>query len=216
MQRRALYPTLITAGALGLLVQACDNAPKAGAQLSVKELGAAADTKAPQGSSRYVFDQQSSKVTWVGAKVTGKHDGSFERFTGNIDLVGDSPQKGKVSVELDATSLSSDNPKLTKHLKSADFFDAAQYPKVRFTSTEVKPAGAAGKYLVSGNLDLHGVSKAVSFPATIEKKGDGVHAEAEFTFNRRDFNINYDGMANDLIKNEVSVRLSINAKAGDS
>jgi len=56
----------------------------------------------------------------------------------------------------------------------------------------------------------------VNFPATIEKKGDGVRAEAEFTFNRRDFNINYDGMANDLIKNEVSVKLSINAKAGAS
>jgi len=94
MQRRAPYPTLITAAALGLLVQACDNAPKAAAHLSVKELSAAADSRAPQGSSRYIFDHQSSKVTWVGAKVTGKHDGSFERFTGNIDLVGDSPEKG--------------------------------------------------------------------------------------------------------------------------
>jgi len=60
---------------------------------------------------------------------------------------------------------------------------------------------------------MHGVTKSVTFPARIELKDDGVQAEAEFAINRKDWGIVYPGMANDLIRDEVLMKLDIEAKA---
>jgi polyisoprenoid-binding protein YceI len=151
-------------------------------------------------------------VTWVGSKVTGSHDGGFKSFRGTIELVDGEPAQSRVSVELDAKSLYADNPKLTTHLKSADFFDAERYPAVTFTSTSLQKLDAAGNYRVTGNLTLRGVTKQLSFPARLKVASGGVEGDASFSFNRRDFGINYAGMANDLIRDEVKVDLTIRAR----
>ena len=60
---------------------------------------------------------------------------------------------------------------------SPDFFNVDQYPTATFTAASITPAGA--KYQVTGNLNLHGVTKSISFPATISISGDAVKINAE-------------------------------------
>ncbi|HAB16177.1 MAG TPA: hypothetical protein DCE44_06985, partial [Verrucomicrobiales bacterium] len=66
----------------------------------------------------------------------------------------------------------------------------------------------------TGNLNLHGVTKSISFPATVQLAPDAVTLKAEFAINRRDFNINFPGMPNDLIRDNVVLNLDIKATPG--
>src|SRR5262245_59978769 len=85
-----------------------------------------------------VINQENSKIEFVGSKPEGKHNGGFQAFLGGIELPGDDVTAAKIAVEIDANSLYSDNPKLTAHLKSPDFFDVKAHPKASFVSTAVK------------------------------------------------------------------------------
>ena len=69
-------------------------------------------------------------------------------------------------------SIWTDTEKLTGHLKSADFFDVAKFPKSTFESTEIKAGSSDAKakdatHTVTGNLTLHGVTRSIQFPAKI-------------------------------------------------
>ena len=175
----------------------------------------AAATLAAQTAVKYGFDQGASKVTWVGSKVTGKHEGGFGTFKGTVDVVDGSPEKSKVDVQIEAESLTSDTEKLTGHLKSPDFFDVKAHPKASFVSTEIKKGGENGAtHTVTGNLTIKGITKTISFPATVTLNGDAANVDAEFAINRRDFSLNYAGMPNDLIRDNVVIKLLIRAKKG--
>jgi len=177
------------------------------------EVTAPATAAAPaQGGETLRFSATDSKIEFVGAKVTGKHDGSFGLFTGTVNLVGSDPTKSSVSVEIDASSLSADNPKLTGHLKSADFFDVEKFPKARFESTSIKAGGDKGAtHTVTGNLELHGVKKSITFPAALKVEPGKTTVDAEFAINRKDFGLNYPGKVDDLIKDDVVIKLTIRA-----
>lgn len=197
--------------ALGLSL-GCNNNPVENKPIAT--VGQAAKVAAASSEAvRYVFSEQGSSIGFVGAKVTGKHDGSFGKFSGTIELVGDDVTRSAVHVEVQAASLSADQEKLTGHLKSADFFDVEHYPTITFHSTSVQPADvSAARYTVTGNLGLHGVTKAITFPATIRVQGSEVTVESEFGINRKDFGVVYPGKPDDLIKDEVLVRLKLAAK----
>jgi polyisoprenoid-binding protein YceI len=166
-----------------------------------------------QSAAKYTFDQSTSKVTFVGSKVTGKHDGGFNTFKGTVDVVDGAPEKSKVTVDIDADSLTTDTEKLTGHLKSPDFFDTKAIPKATFVSTEIKKGGDKGAtHTVTGNLTIKNITKSVTFPATINVAGDNASVDAEFAINRRDFSLNYAGMPNDLIRDDVVIKLAIKAK----
>ncbi len=154
---------------------------------------------------------ENSTIEFVGSKVTGKHDGGFKSFTGTIDLVNGKAEESIVSVEIDMNSVFSDNPDLTEHLKSADFFDVAKFPKASFKSTKIVPdtAKGANNYNVTGDLTLHGVTRSVTFPATINVNETDVAVNADFAINRKEFAIVYAGMADDLIRDDVALKLEL-------
>lgn len=154
-----------------------------------------------------------STVQFVGSKVTGKHEGGFTLFSGKLDLVDGDPVKSSVHVDIDATSIFSDNDDLTTHLKSADFFDVAKYPKASFHSTQIV-AGAKepDNHTVTGDLDLHGVVKSITFPAKIDVTPETVTVKAGFSINRKDFGIAYAGKADDLIRDDVVIKLNLLTK----
>jgi polyisoprenoid-binding protein YceI len=206
--------------ALGLATSAltgCEDPAKGKAKATASEPVAttsqSATTAPTKAAAKFTFDQASSKVTWVGSKVTGKHDGGFSTFKGTVDLPDGTPEKGKVDVEIDATSITSDQEKLTGHLKSPDFFDVEKNPKATFASTEIKKGGDKGAtHTITGNLTIKGITKSVSFPATIALTPDAATVDAEFAINRRDFSLNYAGKPNDLIRDDVVIKLTIRAK----
>jgi polyisoprenoid-binding protein YceI len=195
---------------------ACNKDPTKGkTQAAVSEPAAAPQQMppAPANGANYAFSQAGSSVEFVGAKVTQKHDGKIGSFRGVVQLIENDPTKSSVQVELDLDSLNVDEPKLAKHLKSPDFFDVAKFPKATFKSTSIKAGGeGSATHTVTGNLDLHGVTKQVTFPARIKVNAEAVQVEAEFSINRKDFGINYPGMADDLIKDGVLILLKLDAK----
>ena len=210
MKTRFLY-----AASLLLLVAACKDPAKDSTKATTTE-AITTTTQAsatPGATATYAFDQTNSKVEWTGSKVTGKHDGSFETFKGTVKLVDGSPEKSSVNVEIDTATIRTEPAMLLNHLKSDDFFAVDKFPKATFTSTEVKKGGEKGAtHTVTGNLTLHGVTKGISFPATIKVEGDKVDVGADFAINRKDFGLNYPGKKDDLIRDDVVIRLKIDAK----
>lgn len=152
-----------------------------------------------------------SKIGFIGSKVTGHHLGGFKKFKGALTVANGKLRPNQV-IEIDTTSLWADNDRLTRHLKSADFFAVDEYPTATFTTTTIEPT--ASGHMVTGNLNLHGVTKSISFPATIEVAEDQVAVKAEFSIKRFDFGIKFPGAANDLIRDEVVIQLDVLAKAG--
>ena len=167
---------------------------------------------APAGNETLVLDAATASVGFIGSKVTGKHEGKFEKVSGTISLAGGKVEGGKLTVEIDIASVKTDAAKLDGHLQSPDLLDAAKYPKATFTSTEIKAGGDKGAtHTITGDLSLHGEKKSISFPATITVTADGVSGTAEFSINRKDFKVVYPGMPNDLIKDDVPLKLSLKA-----
>jgi len=98
-------------------------------------------------------------------------------------------------------------------LKTPDFFDVAKFPEAKFESTAIKAGGDKGAtHTVTGNLTMHGVTKSITFPATIAVTPDTATVDATFAINRKDFGINYAGAADNLIRDDVVMKLAIRAR----
>ena len=162
---------------------------------------------APAGESLNC-DVAASSIGFVGAKITGDHKGSFKQFSGKATVSGGKAVSAEFTVQ--TASVEADAEKLTGHLKSPDFFDVAKFPTATFKSSEIKEGGEGGTHTVTGNLTLHGVTKKISFPATIKAEGGSATAKAEFKINRKDFGIVYPGKPDDLIKDDVLLKLDLN------
>jgi len=164
----------------------------------------------PAGTETLVISPDNSKVEFVAAKVTRSHQGSFKQFSGKIDLVPNSIPDSRVTINIETGSVVADDDQLTGHLKTADFFDVAKLPKATFVSTKIEPSNTGGAtHTVTGNLELHGVKKSITFPATIQVTPDSVAVDAEFAINRKDFGIVYAGKADDLIRDGVVMKLAL-------
>jgi len=207
--------------AISLFAAACEDpaANKAKATINEPSANSASSSNAAPAApvaakgEALAINGDNSKIEFTGSKVTGKHDGGFKTFTGTIDLVNSKPVESSVSVDIQAASVYSDDEKLTGHLKSADFFDVEKFPKASFKSTKIEADAAEGAdaYTVTGDLNLHGVTKSISFPATIKAGSEAVEVNAEFAVNRKDFGIVYAGQADNLINDNVVIKLTLNA-----
>lgn len=189
------------------LASGCSNPADDMTQANVEEANETSDDTEVAGKIYTITED--STVGFLGAKVTGSHTGGFHEISGEIK-VADGTIVGQPSIVIDMESIWSDNDRLTGHLKNDDFFDVPNYPTSTFTVTSVEGSGENAK--VTGNLDLHGVTKSITFPASISISDEEVKVAAEFAINRRDFNINYDGKANDLIRDNVGITLALSAK----
>ncbi|UQA57555.1 YceI family protein [Polyangium aurulentum] len=158
------------------------------------------------------IDAATSSIGFVGSKVTGSHEGKFEKFSGTLSLADGKAEGGKLTIEADVSSVKTDAADLDKHLKAPDFFDVEKFPKATFSSSSIKAGGEKGAtHTVTGELDLHGVKKTISFPATITTSPDAVTGTAEFSINRKDFGIAYAGKTDDLIRDDVLLKLNLKA-----
>jgi polyisoprenoid-binding protein YceI len=191
-----------------LLVVGCAD-PAADKSKAVTREASSASPQTNVAGEKYSITPQNSKIEFVGSKVNGSHFGSFKQFSGTVEYAGQ-PEKSRVNITIDMNSVTTDADGLTKHLQTPDFFDVAKFPQATFTSTEIKPGGEKGaSHTVTGNLQLHGVTKSVTFPATIAVAPDGVTVQSTFAINRKDFGINYAGAADNLIRDDVVLTLNV-------
>ncbi|MBX3233969.1 MAG: YceI family protein [Labilithrix sp.] len=204
------------AALLGLAVfalAACKDPAQDKTKAETSEAKQAASAPAPAEAVRLAIEPATSKIEWTGSKVTAKHDGAFTSFRGNVALVANDATKSSVTVEIDTDSLTTTPEGLIKHLKSPDFFDVEKFPKASFASTSIAPGGDKGAtHTVTGNLTFHGVTKSITFPAKIRTTASSADVDAEFAINRKDFGLVYAGKADDLIRDDVVIRLTIRSQ----
>lgn len=174
-----------------------------------KEAEAPPAKPGPEGTTPVAIDSSKSKIVWVGTSPTTRHDGGFKKFSGTIHLDAKNIEKSRVDVAIDVDSIYSDDGKLTDHLKNGDFFDVPKHPGATFTTTKITKAGEG--YKLAGTLELRGFKGEIEFPAKITVTDAAVKATAEFSFNRQPFGIKYKGDADDLVRDEVLVKLDITA-----
>jgi polyisoprenoid-binding protein YceI len=91
--------------------------------------------------------------------------GQFDKVSGTASIDEKDPAKSKVNVAIETKSINTREPKRDDHLRSADFFDAQKHPQLTFASTKVEKSG--GKYLITGDLTMRGVTKPVTLTAEV-------------------------------------------------
>lgn len=96
--------------------------------------------------------------------------GTFKTFDGKFSYDKDKASDSKIKVVIQTNSLDSNHGERDKHLKGKDFLNVAKYPTATFISTSYKPTDADHGVL-TGNLELHGITKEISFP--VERIGEG-------------------------------------------
>jgi polyisoprenoid-binding protein YceI len=94
--------------------------------------------------------------------------GQFQKTSGTVDVNGKDPTSAKIDATIDATSINTRVDKRDAHLKSHAFLDVDKFPTISFKSTRVEADGP-GKWKVTGDLTLHGVTK----PVVLEVEGTG-------------------------------------------
>lgn len=133
-----------------------------------------------------------TKIQFVGLHSPPKdpdpRTGGFAKFSGQARLAGQRLES--ISVDIDTTSLFTSIGKLTDHLKSGDFFEVNEHPTAKFESTKITPSGS-GASQIDGNLTLHGVTKEISFPATVSVSGAGLRLSSEFKIDRTQFGMTF-------------------------
>lgn len=141
--------------------------------------------------------------------------GRFNSFTGEFVLDED-PAKSHVSIEVEAASVDTGNGGRDDHLRGPDYFDAKQFPKMTFRSTAVAK-GEGDAYAITGDLELHGVKKSITFD--VQKVGEGDFDKfgyragftGSFTIDRFDFGIESSG---ETLGHDVEMTFSIEGIRG--
>ena len=166
------------------------------------------------------IDRSHSEVAFQVRHLLSKVRGRFNDFSGLIEFDQEHPERSRVDVTIQATSIDTAEPDRDKHLRSADFFDVEKYPALAFVSTSVTPRGG-NTYDVAGNLTIHGVTRQVvliaSFLGTATDPWGNARSgfEAELTLNRKEFGLTWNAALETggfLVGDEVKVSLSIQAK----
>ena len=166
------------------------------------------------------IDATHSQVTFsVKHMMVSTAKGTFNVFSGEVEIDEQHPENSWVVAEVDAASIHTRDARRDGHLRSADFFDTEQYPKITFKSTEVEALGG-NEYRVTGNLTMHGVTKEVAF--SVEYSGQvrdmygmqraGLDAKA--TINRKDFGLSWNNILESggvALGDKVTIELDLEA-----
>jgi polyisoprenoid-binding protein YceI len=87
--------------------------------------------------------------------------GIFKSYEVNAETDGDDFSKAKISFSADVDSIDTNSEQRDGHLKSPDFFDAANHPKISFSATKYENVDNDGSYELYGDLTIRGISKPV-------------------------------------------------------
>jgi polyisoprenoid-binding protein YceI len=167
----------------------------------------------------YKIDPGHSVVGFKVAHILSRIPGRFTKFSGSIAVDPKDITTTKIAVEIDTSTIDTDNADRDGHLKSPDFFDVAKFPKMTYESTGVV-ANGPNKATVKGNLTLHGVTKPVDLDVEIlgyaPDPWGGYRAayEAKAQINRKDFGLTWNKVLETgglLVGENVEIALNIEA-----
>lgn len=144
--------------------------------------------------------------------------GSFDKFTGTISYDPDNIENSAVQFSIDVSSVNTRNERRDNHLRSADFFDAANHPEITFKSDKISKKGDG--YVATGTLVIHGVSRKIDLPFVLNgpvatPRGKMVlGVEADHRLNRKDFGLEWNRTLDNggvLVSDEVKIEINLEA-----
>ncbi len=147
-----------------------------------------------------------SLITKFGIKNAGiTVNGNFKTGTATLSIDKNNIANSKFIGIVNANSINTSNKLRDGHLKDKpEFFDVAKYPQIKLESTKIV-AAAGGKYNVTWNLTMKGVTKAITVPMTVAMSGDKVSLKTDFVINRRDWGV---GEKSIMMKDNVAVSIA--------
>ena len=149
--------------------------------------------------------------------VVTKVRGRFANFSGTI-VTAENPLESSVDIEVDLNSITTNQEQRDGHLRSADFFEVETYPTMTYKAAGARQDG--DKFVLDGELTLKGVTKVV--PLTFELNGIGENPLAggtvagfsgSATINRKDFNVNFEGVQNGIaiVSDKIDIHIEVEA-----
>lgn len=187
-----------------------------------------AETVAPASEEAVAFgvDVANSKIEWKGGKVVGNdfHNGTIALKSGEVNVKGQMVEGGSFVIDMNSITVLdiTDADKkgyLEAHLKGTEaekadhFFNVTQHPEGKFEITAVKDGN------IEGNLTLKGVTKNISFPATINVTESEVSIISQpFNIDRTLWGVNFNSesmtdLAKDkIISNNIEIKVDVKAK----
>ena len=149
--------------------------------------------------------------------VVTKVRGRFASFSGSI-VTSENPLESAVDISIDLDSITTNQEQRDNHLRSADFFEVETYPTMTYKASGARQDG--DKFVLDGELTLKGVTKVV--PLTFELNGIGDNPLASGTvagfsgtaaINRKDFNVNFEGVQNGIavVSDKVEIHIEVEA-----
>lgn len=141
-----------------------------------------------QSSTDYQVDKEKSSIKWEAKKVVGGHEGTIDIKDGVVKLIGGNITGGNFVIDMPSL-VCTDVDRVTGHLKNADFFDVEKFPTSTFVITKVEQKEKIS--VITGKLTIKGITKDISFPASISIDNTKLEAKAEIKVNRLDYDIKY-------------------------
>jgi polyisoprenoid-binding protein YceI len=143
--------------------------------------------------------------------------GTFNEFNGQIVTQGNDLTNANVSATIQVNSIDTDNSDRDAHLKSDDFFAAAQHPELTFVGKELTKVGDK-QYKLTGDITIRGTTQPITLD--VDYKGrvtdmfgnDRMGFTATGTLNRKDFGLKWDKMTEGVAVVSDKVRLTIKAQ----
>jgi polyisoprenoid-binding protein YceI len=168
----------------------------------------------------YQIDPSHSQVTFsVRHMVIATVKGSFNVISGQLNIDEQNPANSSVDAQAETASINTRDANRDGHLRSPDFFDAEKYPTLTFKSTSVVHEGGS-EYKVTGDLNIHGVTKSVTFEAEYNGAGkdpwgnNRVALTTKTKINRKDFGLNWNQALEQggvLVSDEVKIEIDLSA-----
>lgn len=151
-------------------------------------------------TTTWVIDPMHSEVQFkVKHLMVSTVTGLFSQYEGQLAMAGDDFEDAQITFSADVASISTGNEQRDGHLKSAEFFDAEQFPKLTFTSTNMTKTGN-DTYNLVGDLTMHGVTKPVTLKAEYGGQMQDFYGQTKAgfeltgTLRRKEFGLTWDGV----------------------
>jgi len=160
-------------------------------------------------SQSYTPTDEGSKVHFSINNFGIATGGNFKGLSGSIKFDPANLAASDFDVSVDANSIDTDIEARDNHLRKAEYFDVAAYPKLSFKSTRLTKTNRDGYFYLFGTITIKGVTKEIKFPFTATAKNGGYLFEGNFKLNRRDFGVGKNSIS---LSDDLTVSLSVFAK----
>lgn len=170
--------------------------------------------------AQWIIDPVHSDVTFkVKHLVVSTVTGRFTSVNGTVEASKTDFSDARVSFQADVNSISTNNEQRDGHLKSADFFDAANFPVLSFSSTAIEPKGD-GDFVLKGDMTIRGTTRSivlnVAYNGTVKGfDGDVAGFEITGSLNRQDFGLRWNALTETggvVVSDEVKLVIAVELK----